>query len=67
LNMPLSSFGGNIDKLEKFKNRPLILSCRTHNRSMRAAAMLARKGFGDLKVLQGGFMAWQKENLPIEK
>ena len=66
-NVPLSVLSKNINKLEKYKNKPLILSCRTHNRSLRAAAILARQGFADLKVLHGGFTAWQKENLPIEK
>ena len=67
INVPLSGLSKNINKLEKYKNKPLILSCRTHNRSLRAAALLSRQGFEDLKVLHGGFMAWQKENLPIEK
>ncbi len=67
LNVPLSSLVKNVDRLEKYKNRPLILSCRTHNRSLRAASLLSRQGFEDLKVLHGGFLAWQKENLPIEK
>ncbi|RTZ59283.1 MAG: rhodanese-like domain-containing protein [Gammaproteobacteria bacterium] len=67
LSVPLSGLSKNISKLEKYKNKPLILSCRTHNRSLRAATILSRQGFEDLKVLHGGFMAWQKENLPIEK
>ncbi len=67
INVPLSGLSKNINKLEKYKNKPLILSCRTHNRSLRAAALLSRQGFEDLKVLHGGFTAWQKENLPIEK
>lgn len=67
LSVPLSGLGKNISKLEKYKNKPLILSCRTHNRSIRAATMLSRQGFDQIHVLHGGFMAWQKENLPIEK
>jgi len=67
LNVPLSGLIKDVSKLEKYKNKPLILSCRTQNRSLRAATILSRQGFEDLKVLQGGFMAWQKENLPIEK
>lgn len=67
VNLPLSGLTSNLNKLDKYKGKPLILSCRTTNRSMRAAGILAKRGYEQIHVLQGGFMAWSKENLPVEK
>ncbi|NOY15328.1 MAG: rhodanese-like domain-containing protein [Gammaproteobacteria bacterium] len=63
---PLSSFENNVKQLEKFKDKPLIVYCRTGNRSFKAAAMLKKKGFNRVYSLTGGILAWQKEKLPLE-
>jgi rhodanese-related sulfurtransferase len=43
------------------------VSCRTSNRSARAAVLLRQKQFANVQVLAGGIQAWQGENLPVEK
>jgi len=66
-SVPLSNFAARIGELEKHKDKAVILSCRSGNRSGKAAAMLRKNGFQSVYTLTGGLMAWQKENLPIEK
>jgi len=67
LNVPLSGFRQNVARLEKYKNRPVVVSCRSGNRSMRAAVMLRRLGFEKVFSLSGGLVGWQRDNLPVEK
>ena len=67
VHAPLSGLSSGLAQLEKFKSRPIIVSCRTSNRSARAAVLLRQKQFANVQVLAGGIQAWQGENLPVEK
>ncbi len=48
-------------------DRPLVLVCRTSRRSARAARFLLAQEISDVKVLDGGMLAWTKAGLPIER
>lgn len=67
VNVPLSQLKERLGELEKYKQRPIVLSCRSGNRSLKAAIMLKRQGFTKVYSLAGGLLAWQRENLPVEK
>ncbi len=66
-NIPLSRISTDINVLSKFKSRPIVVVCRLGNRSQKAAGILRKNEFADVRTLRGGFAAWAKENLPIEK
>ena len=65
--IPLSSFDKNIGQIEKYKDTPVIVYCRSGNRSLNAATRLKKKEFKQVYNLAGGILAWQKESLPLEK
>lgn len=67
VNAPLSGLAGNLQQLEKYKTRPVIVCCRTSQRSARAAVALRKQGFANVQVLAGGMLAWQGENLPVAR
>lgn len=67
INLPLSSFKDRLREIEKHKNRPVIVSCRSGNRSLRAAVILRQHGFATVYNLAGGLQAWERDNLPLEK
>jgi rhodanese-related sulfurtransferase len=67
LNVPLSGLAGQAAGLHKYKARPVILSCRSGNRSVRAAITLRKLGFEKVFSLGGGLHGWQRDNLPVEK
>lgn len=67
INIPLSQFGARARELEKYRARPVILSCRSGNRSLKAALLLHKQGFARVYSLAGGIAAWQRDNLPVEK
>lgn len=67
VNVPLSELKDSLKKLEKHKGKPIVVACRTGNRSARAASILRRSNFENVYTLSGGVAAWQKENFPIER
>lgn len=56
-----------IKELEKFKERPLIVSCRSGARSGAAVQILRRSGFGEAVNLRGGIGAWEQAGMPLQK
>ncbi|GIW30102.1 MAG: transferase [Meiothermus sp.] len=62
--IPLSEFGGRFSEIPK--NQPVVLYCRSGNRSAQAAAWLSAKGYSNLLNLDGGLMAWYQAGLPLD-
>ena len=56
-----------IGELEKYKEQPIVVVCRSGNRSSTACVTLSKHGFAQAYNLAGGIIAWQKANLPLEK
>ena len=67
INIPLGTLHGRLKEIEKYRDKPVLLSCRTSQRSGRAALILKKNGFAMAHILGGGIIAWQKENLPTSK
>ena len=65
-NVPLNRLETDIQTINKFKSRPVVVCCRVGNRSSKAAGILRKHGFSNIRTLQGGTAAWIKENLPVE-
>ncbi|HEX5338000.1 MAG TPA: rhodanese-like domain-containing protein [Gallionella sp.] len=65
--VPLGKLAARIGELEKYKEQPIVVVCRSGNRSGTACVMLGKQGFTQAYNLAGGVMAWQKANLPLEK
>lgn len=48
------------------KSKPIYVYCRSGRRSLKAAELLAAKGYRMIN-LEGGILDWQQKALPIEK
>ena len=46
---------------------PVIVFCRSGQRSFSACKTLKKAGFTAVSNLQGGIMAWQNQNMPVSK
>jgi rhodanese-related sulfurtransferase len=53
--------------LDKFRSRPIIVSCATGSRAPGVTGALRKKGFTEVFALRGGISAWQQASLPLEK
>lgn len=66
-HIPLGQLSGRLQELEKFKAKPILVTCRTGQRSARACGMLKKAGFENVYNQAGGIVAWERANLPVAK
>lgn len=65
MNIPASNLKTQLKQLEKYKDRPIIMTCRSGAQSSVACKQLQKEGFEKVHNLKGGILAWQSENLPV--
>ncbi len=57
--LPLDKvINGDTEDLEEWKDKEIIVHCRSGVRSMNACMALEIQGFSDVKNLMGGVLAW---------
>ena len=66
-HVPLAQLEQNMRELEKFKTRPVVVSCRDGTTSAKACALLRKNGFNEVFRLKGGIVSWEQASLPVEK
>jgi rhodanese-related sulfurtransferase len=66
-HIPLGQLAGRIQELEKYKGKPILVTCRSGQRSARACGMLKKAGFEAVYNQEGGIIAWERANLPVTK
>ena len=67
INIPINGLEKQTATLDKYKERPIIISCRSGAQSSQACARLRKQGFAEVYNLRGGMMAWQNANLPVTR
>lgn len=66
-HIPLKELPKRLDEIGKYKERAVIVTCRSGPRSGSACRVLKRAGFTTVYQLKGGVSAWQQASLPVEK
>lgn len=66
-HVPEKQLDERIKELEKFKAKPVIVSCGNGRRSAGVADSLRKQGFADVVALRGGISAWVQAGMPLEK
>ncbi len=59
LNIPMNGFSNQLATLEKHKQRPIIIGCRSGAQSASACQILRKQGYEQVYNLRGGILAWQ--------
>lgn len=67
MNIPFNKVEERYSELNKCKGKPIILVCKMGQHSSAVAKSLRKKGFEDIRRLQGGMTTWQSDNLPVVK
>ncbi len=57
----------NLQRMDKYKDKPVILVCARGLQSAPLAVKLRHQGFSKPMVLAGGIATWQTDNLPLVK
>jgi rhodanese-related sulfurtransferase len=67
LNVPAVDLDRHISKLERYKQRPVIVVCGNAQKSQATAAKLRKLGFAKVSVLARGLGNWTDAGLPLVK
>lgn len=62
--IPVQELEERMHELDRYKNKRIIVYCRSGNRSGRATSILREQGF-DAYNMTGGIIGWKSEKLPI--
>ena len=54
-------------KLEKYRNKPIVVVCAAGHRSAAACRLLNKAGFENVCQIEGGIQAWEKAGLPLKR
>ena len=65
LNIPMGQVKAKMDSLDKSKN--ILVYCKSGTRSDRIADILTKNDFQKVSSLKGGFNAWLKADLPVQR
>jgi len=67
VNIPQKSVEEQLTKLNKYRNKPIIMACRTGQVASGVGSKLRKNGFEQVYNLAGGLAAWEGANLPLVK
>jgi hydroxyacylglutathione hydrolase len=65
MHIPLGELGRRMTELDY--HRPLVVVCRSGNRSTIATSVLLQAGRTDVHNLDGGMLGWTRAGLPVER
>lgn len=58
--IPLGSLPFALDELSEYKEKEIVVHCRSGARSANAKAFLLQNGFRNVRNLLGGMLAWEE-------
>lgn len=64
-HIPLGQIEQRLGELDKFKAKPIIVSCATGSRSSSVCGTLRKAGFDRVFNLAGGLPAWEQAGQPL--
>jgi len=67
INIPRETVENSLERLQKHKDQPIIVTCAAGQQSHKAASYIAGQGFGEVYCLRGGVAAWRSGKLPVVK
>ncbi len=67
ITIPLAELSQQLNRLERYRERPIIAVCQSGSRSARACSILRKHGFKSIYNMRGGIMAWTNGGLPLSK
>jgi rhodanese-related sulfurtransferase len=66
-HIPLGELSKRVEEIGKYKDKPVIVTCRNGTKASAATRFLRKAGFTTVYQLKGGLAAWQQASLPVEK
>ncbi len=67
INISHNTISNNLAILDKYKNKTVVVHCRSGMRALSAEKVLKKNGFSNLRHLEGDMLGWVKAKLPLVK
>ena len=67
IHIPLSALAKRHVELNKFKEKPVVVACRSGTTASSACSLLRKQGFASVYLMNGGMLAWRSANLPLAR
>lgn len=67
INIPHDIIAQKLSEISAFKDKPVVVYCRSGYRATKAMKVLANNAFSDIRHLEGDMLGWRKAALPEEK
>ena len=67
LHIPYGVIEKRLEELDPYRTQPMIVYCRSGQRSAQASSVLRKQGFEHIYKLSGGILAWRSADLPVVK
>ena len=67
VHLPFAQLSHQLKKLERYKDRPLIMACKNGQQGNAASRLLRKQGFDKVYSINGGLVAWESASLPLSK
>lgn len=64
--IPVQSFSQRLTELEKYKDKDVMIICRSGSRSRVVASYLSQSGFTKVTNIVGGIIRWYQSGFPLE-
>lgn len=64
--IPVQILPQYIKEIERFKDKKVLVYCRSGNRSVYASKILEQHGFKQVYNLKEGIIGWKKAGFPVE-
>lgn len=64
-NIALDELEPCLPELSSYRDKPIVLVCTTDRRSQKAARILAKQGFADVRVVTGEMAQWNRDGLSV--
>ncbi len=66
-NIPFAELSKRMDDLQKHRDKPVVLICKTGQTAGSAANMLRKDGYTKVYRMTGGMVEWTNQGLPLAR
>ncbi len=65
--IPLGQLNARLQEIAEYKDKPIVVICRSGRRSAIAVSQLQEAGYKQASNVKGGMLAWESNGLEIAK
>lgn len=63
--IPLGDLPARMQEISAYKDKPIVVMCRSGRRSAKAVELLKEAGYSNVSNLAGGIQDWEKDGLAV--